>query len=545
MQHFTPEELESLAEELEWTEIIPEGAQLIDSATLKDGSPAHRWKIAFGVDEVTFATSPNHPGLREFRPDGEVKWWSRFDALRHLRFGGDRAKTIDFLMSRFDIERVSLASIGRQLQGERLRDSLECPPHERGRFDPYFLDLVARKQYEMEAGQLAKEQARSAQLDRDTQPPEAVNLDEFLTETSQPLEFLIDALAIKGGTIVPFAQAKVGKTTLTMNLQRSLADHEPFLNYFPVAEHPGRIGFFNYELTEDQCRKWFSDISIENASKIVVWNLRGRANPFMDRDAMMRFAEREVAPQRIETAVLDPLSGAFMGNTMDNDEVKRFFLMMEEFKTLAGIATLFVVVHAGKDESRPRGATTLRDHPDALWSLSKNSSGHRYFKAEGRDVDLDEGELLYDPTTRLLTFIPASKRAFTPDAMKQTLLDYIRDNPGCKAGAVDLAVKGSKERKASLRGELLREGLIEVRVGARNSKLFYPTSLPVFPESDSESGGLEVSSRSPLPIGGTTTGGTTDSEYSFEGSFSPWETETSNPEVPEIDWGQLLQSLPA
>lgn len=200
-----------------------------------------------------------------------------------------------------------------------------------------------------------------------------------------------------------------------------------------------------------------------------------------------------------------------------------------------------MIVHAGNDASRPRGATTLRDHPDALWSLSKDSAGRRYFKAEGRDVDLDEGELLYDATSRRLTFNPGSGRRSSTDGLKSAMLSYIVEHPGCMAKDVDSAVRGSKAKKAELRNDLQREGLIEVKDGERNAKLFYPApSLPVFPESFSESGTLGVSSRSPLSIGGTTGSG------GLIGPEPPGfdEDTTENPHAePRIaeDWPRLLR----
>lgn len=546
MHNFTRQELESLAERLSWQEIVPvEQARFVTNEVLASGQPISVWQIDLGPDQITFLTSTEKPELIEFRDSDQPRRWSRFDALKHLKFGGNYGRAVDFLKARFDIDETSIASMGRELHGERLRDSLSIPPRERGNYDVEFADLVANEQYTLEARALAKERMRAAQLEGDPEPTEAISLSDFLCQEDVHQDYLIQDLAVRRATVIPYAQAKVGKTTLAGNLVRSLADREPFLNYFDVAEHPGNIGYVNFELDARQCRSWLSDMSISNTDKVVIWNLRGCINPFRSRDAMLQFAEAHVMPNGIETLIIDPLSGAFIGDTNSNDEVKHFFLELEEFKLAAGVSNLFILVHAGNDASRPRGATTLRDHPDALWSMSKDASGCRYFKAEGRDVDVDEGELVFEPSTRQLTFKPSSGRRASMGYLKDAILRHIQLHPGCKAGEIDRAFKGSKDKKSALREELIREGLVRVIEGSRNAKLFYPTSVPVSPESDSEGGRLGVSSRSPLSIGGTTTGGNTHSEEIREDFQDSLELEILGAEVPEIDWAELLNFMAA
>lgn len=540
MKKYTREELEALAQNVEWAEIIPvEQAKVIDTIALKDGTFATVREIVIGSDKLMFVMNPDKPEIFEIKPNGSGKPWSKFEALKHLMFAGDHNKTVGHLSARFDVQDTSLAYFGRELVGERLRDSLDIPPSERGTVDPEFADMVARKQYEMEANDLAKERMRTAALDREPDTPHPLRLADFLEQREETNDYLIDGLAGNGSTSIVHAQAKVGKSTFAGNLTRALADHEPFLDWFPTRKHVGSIGYMNYELSAGQCRRWFRDMAIKNVHKVAVWNLRGEANPLRSREAMLEFAET-VAPLGIETLIIDPFSGAFIGDTNSNDEVKRFLLHLEEFKVAAGITNLILVVHAGNDASRPRGATTLRDHPDALWSLSKDNSGRRYFKAEGRDVAVDEGELLFDSASRRLTFVPSSGRRASVDALKEAILEFIMTHPGCKAKDVDSAFRASKERKAALRNELLLEGKIEFRDGGRNSKLFYPVArLPVVPESFREDGRLKVSSSSPLSIGGTTAGGRlTEVPHGCESGSTSHFVEVA---CEEFDWKELLR----
>jgi hypothetical protein len=43
-----------------------------------------------------------------------------------------------------------------------------------------------------------------------------------------------------------------------------------FLNYFKPANHQGRIVTFNYEVSENQYRRWMKDISIENSGRVTL-----------------------------------------------------------------------------------------------------------------------------------------------------------------------------------------------------------------------------------------------------------------------------------
>jgi len=62
-----------------------------------------------------------------------------------------------------------------------------------------------------------------------------------------------------------------------------LADGTEFLNYFDKPDHKGRVVIFNYEVSENQYRRWMNDVAIENSDKITLVHLRGKRLPLIVR----------------------------------------------------------------------------------------------------------------------------------------------------------------------------------------------------------------------------------------------------------------------
>jgi hypothetical protein len=97
-----------------------------------------------------------------------------------------------------------------------------------------------------------------------------------------------------------------------------------------------------------------------------------------------------------------------------NVEVGMMLEALDEIKALAGVRELIIVTHTGRalqtfGGERARGATRLDDWADVRWLLMigkdpETRQQARFFRAHGRDVDVDEGRLTFDPITRILTF---------------------------------------------------------------------------------------------------------------------------------------------
>ena len=139
---------------------------------------------------------------------------------------------------------------------------------------------------------------------------------------------------------------------------------------------------------------------------------------------------------------------------------------------------LLMAVHAGRHQNKTRGATTLDDHPDALWYLSR-SSDTRIFRAMGRDVNLDEGPIEFIPESGAQIFVRGGSVSGALDTIKKRMKNTIQFTPNLSATELDSKVKGNTSLKPKARLELVSSGeLIENIQPGTNRKTY---SLPLEP----------------------------------------------------------------
>jgi hypothetical protein len=258
-----------------------------------------------------------------------------------------------------------------------------------------------------------------------------------------------------------------------MSLLKSLADGEDFLGKFKVNPVEGRIGYMNLELTEHQMQEWVGRQDIKNHDRIHFWNLRGKVNPFRSANSRNHVIE-EIKSLGIKTLIIDTFSKIFPGEANNNSEVNRFLTMLDVTLDKAGVEQLIMLVHAGNDGSKIRGATALTDHPDGIWYLASDEEGNRFFNAIGRDISIPEGQLIYEPETNKLTYTGSSKRLAKGVSAKDKVLTFIKENKGATASVIDDSIGGTKEFKIKIRKQLIKDGLVEVKKGPRNSDLYFP-----------------------------------------------------------------------
>jgi hypothetical protein len=408
---------------------------------------------------------------------------SKYEALRRLHFNSQSRLTDSFMESG-----ASLVPNIFDLLFEARNDRV-------GGLDPterYFLDAAFRRQVDVdqlriESHEEAGKRAREAKNRLEDATPPALLLSDFLDKELSPEKFLIEGLIPTNGTVTVVAAKKTGKSTFIYNVMHSLLTLEPLLGAFPVSAFEGRIGFVNYELTEEQAQDWFRRSPIGTTDRIAVWNLRGKPNPFRSEQALSDFA-KEVKALGIQVLILDPFSSAFRGgNSQDNDEVKDFWLRTDAFKEASGVNELIIPVHAGRDESRSRGASALDDHPDAILHLNKLSDGTRTFHAFGRDVEVEAGELEFDKVTLLLSYKgPVSVGSRVARVAK--VLEAILKEHG-KLGATDLTrhARKNKDDVRAARELLVSTGrVLETQVG--QSKFYEIAPSPTAPSPTTASG---------------------------------------------------------
>lgn len=264
------------------------------------------------------------------------------------------------------------------------------------------------------------------------------NLREELLLPEEEIDWVIPHLIPSGANITITAQYKAGKTTLVNNLAKSLADNTKFLNYFNPPNHDGRIVIFNYEVSENQYRRWMKDVAIENSDKITLVHLRGKSVPMIAdfvRNEMVELLKR----LECQTWILDPFARAFTGSGDENSnsDVGVFLDQLDIIKERSGVSNLVLPVHTGRAQEsgidRARGATRIDDWADVRWLLKKTEDG-RFFSADGRDVLVDEQMLRFDEATRSLTLGGADAKTAKKRNLEDLWVETVEKHSGLNTG---------------------------------------------------------------------------------------------------------------
>lgn len=268
-------------------------------------------------------------------------------------------------------------------------------------------------------------------------PPYLATLADELALPDEPVTYAVAELIPTGANVLLTAQYKTGKTTLVNNLARSLADGLPFLGRYDVADLDGRVVLFNYEVDGRQYRRWLRDVGIEHTDRVAVLNLRGYRLPLVVphiEDWVVEYLKRAEAA----VWVVDPFARAAVGSIEsenDNTEVGAFLDTLDVIKDRAGVSELILPTHTGRadheaGDERARGATRLDDWADVRWLLTKDKAGTRFFRATGRDVEVDESSLAYDTETRTLSVTGGSRVDIARERMQRAVLTIVTNRPG-------------------------------------------------------------------------------------------------------------------
>ena len=266
------------------------------------------------------------------------------------------------------------------------------------------------------------------------QPTYVRTLTDELKLPIEEVQWTIKDVFPTGANVTLTAQYKAGKTTLINSLARSLADGTEFLNYFAKPDHKGRVVIFNYEVSENQYRRWMNDVAIENTDKVTLVHLRGKRLPLI----VQRVEDLVVSILKdldAQTWILDPFARAFTGcgDENSNSDVSVFLDTLDVIKERAGVSNLVLPVHTGRAQEsgvdRARGATRLDDWADVRWLLKKTNEG-RFFSADGRDVLQEEQQLTFDENTRSLTLGGVDSRMAKKRGLEDMWIDAVNANPG-------------------------------------------------------------------------------------------------------------------
>jgi hypothetical protein len=313
------------------------------------------------------------------------------------------------------------------------------------------------------------------------EPPYRPSLAEELALPDPPIMYRVGKLLTVDGNAVLTAAFKSGKTTLCNNLLRCLADGERFLNRFDVTVPDGRIAAFNYEVSEGQYRSWLRKIGIRDQDRICVVNLRGFRLPLTD-PHVEDWITKLLIERNVKTWIVDPFARAMngSGDENSNSDVGMVLDSLDVIKGRAGVGELILPTHTGRAEQTPgmeraRGATRLDDWADARWLLTTDDQGRRFFRAHGRDVDVDEEMLTFDQSTGRLTMGGHDRRGIAAKDHVASLVDWVREHPGLGKDEIVAGHGGNRNRIYAALSSAVAARLMYTTPAPRGKLLHYVT----------------------------------------------------------------------
>ncbi len=358
--------------------------------------------------------------------------------------------------------------------------NLPAQPENMSDLDKYFENAVAGRMAEMRIGREAKRRLDEAE-NPVQQPPNIKPLVALLEEPDLPTPYRIESLAPAGGRTLLAAQYKAGKSSTVGNLIRSLVDGERFLDKFHIVNTSESLVLIDTELSENTIRLWLRQQGIRTTQAVKdVISLRGKLGTFniMDDRTRTQWARR-LSDVGCDYLILDCLRPALDANGLDeHSDVGVFLTAFDALLEEASIPDALMVHHMGHSGERSRGDSRLQDWPDAIWTIvreNENPASDRFFKAYGRDVDLGEGRLEFNPENRHLSYHPGSRGDTKVESSAIAVISLLAEaNEGLSGRAIERELKpdGHPEkviRKAVER--LVERGVVRIDVGPRNSQL--------------------------------------------------------------------------
>lgn len=319
------------------------------------------------------------------------------------------------------------------------------------------------------------------------------SLTNFLAQPANPTPMRIDSLMPDAGRVVFSAPYKAGKTTAVGNLIRSLVDGDAFLDTFKVNKPAKHLVLIDNELSEHMVRDWLLKQGIKTTDAVAdVICLRGQVSTF-DIINDQRRSEWATYLRQIECdyLIFDCLRPSLDALGLDeNHDAGKFLTAYDELLSEAQIGGDSTIVHhMGHTGERSRGDSRIQDWPDAIWKLVRENSDDelspRYFSATGRDVEVTQGLITYDPQTRHLSYSAAdrnsAKKKRRTDVVVTEILNIL--SAARKAGEIGVTqnklVEGTRKVTGigeptikSVLGSMVDDGSLVVNDGNNNAKVY-------------------------------------------------------------------------
>jgi hypothetical protein len=505
----------------EWKDIlVPAGWT---EAKVQDSDTAEAWKRPGGTSPIsakvpkvapeTIVVWSTDAGL----PSGPDQKLNKAKVYAHLHYGGDLSAASKALVRG---EAVGLPTVVVAACKTEPRDPFEGiytpkdpPPDDYPPEDPYQGQpepdpaTIFAEDVEKAARRIRVREAARELVDAHKRPPaepfDAGTLAEILARPDDPPARIDELMPWESSTLT-VAQRKVGKTTFQLNACRSLITGQDFLGKFGVRPIGGEIAYLNFEVSGAQLARWAADVGIP-ADRFYIVNLRGRRNPFSNTEDRQRLAAT-LKTRGTEAIFCDPFGRAYTGqNQNDPGEVGAWLISLDQFaRAEVGALDLVLATHAGWNGERTRGSSALEDWADSIITMTRDDSddgnGARYLRAIGRDVDLEEDQLAYDASTRILALTGLGSRKAAArqrraeknaETLREEILKLVARKPRLNGSEVErelreAGVSFQRGEHRSILKALVDDKKLTVEPGKRNAKCYQITQLAQLAQASPE-----------------------------------------------------------
>ena len=300
---------------------------------------------------------------------------------------------------------------------------------------------------------------------------------------------ITDLLPVDANALLA-AQYKTGKTTMVLNLLRSMADGDAFLSALKVERPGGRVAYFNYEVSRGQMRRWMRLQGIRCPERIALLNLRGQQLPLVQPD-VHKWVVEWLKANEATFWVVDPYARAFVGSgdsENDNMQAATFLDLLDQIKEEAGVRELVLVTHTGRStdpsgRTRARGATRIDDWADERWLLTRDPDHDedRYLEATGRDVNWPQHLLHFEPDTGHLSAGNTDRTQVRRSRLEDLVVDLVRQHPGIAARPLQEMVR---ERAGGASRQAIETAIADAKSGLRISGHPGPRGAKTFRVND-------------------------------------------------------------
>lgn len=324
-------------------------------------------------------------------------------------------------------------------------------------------------------------------------PPAVASLSEALKRPRRETKYLVDGMWPAGANITVAATYKSGKTTLVIDLIRSLVNHERFGGTQGVARLEGKVCYLNFEMVSDALTEWFRSVGIKDPNQVVQVDIRDSPSPFNIADEATQEwlvgMLKEVGAQVLVIDTYSAAAAAALESENDNVATRGFLALLDQIKARSGVTELLLITHTGRESAdgkvRTRGATAIDDWTDVRWMyrVDPDDSAKRLLSAFGRDVDFEERAVGFDKETRHVSLSADAAWVEKRSELERAVLGIVTNTEGQSTLSVETSVRdglGIPVRKgdvakvlASL--EVRHEVRHETRRGS-NGKFWYPAT---------------------------------------------------------------------